>query len=167
MKLLSIVRHAKAERPDAYATDHERPLTKRGRADSRLMAPLLAKITPAADYILSSTAVRTQETVQELTSVMNYNGPTIWSDALYLATAAELLRVLSETPDDVEHVIICGHNPGMEELAMGLCAGGAHHVHLRMPTACSAHLLLEIVHWPQIRWGCGELSFLLPPKIMR
>ena len=125
MKLLSIVRHAKAERPDAYATDHERPLTKRGRADSRLVAKMLAKIVPAADYIVSSTAARTHETVEEIIKAMGYQGSTIWSDALYLATAPELLRTLSETPSEIEHVIICGHNPGMEELAVGLCAGAS------------------------------------------
>ncbi|MEZ4657342.1 MAG: histidine phosphatase family protein [Caldilineaceae bacterium] len=167
MKLLSIVRHAKAERPDDYATDHERPLTKRGHADSRLVAAILANTAPAVDHIVSSTAARTQETVQEIISITGYQGATIWSDALYLATATELLRVLSESPADAEHVIICGHNPGMEELTAGLCAGGTNHVHLRMPTACCAHLQLEIVQWSQIRWGCGELSFLLPPKVLR
>ena len=167
MKLLSIVRHAKAERPDAYATDHERPLTKRGRADSRLVAKMLAKIVPAADYIVSSTAARTHETVEEIIKAMGYQGSTIWSDTLYLATAPELLRTLSETPSEIEHVIICGHNPGMEELAVGLCAGGEHHVHLRMSTACCAHLQLEIVQWSQIRWGCGELALLAPPKVLR
>ena len=167
MKLLSIVRHAKAERPDAYDTDFVRPLARRGHSDSRLIAKILTKIEPACDYVVSSSSLRTRETVQEFTSAMSYEGLIVWSDALYLAAVGDMLRVLSETPDDVEHVVMCGHNPGMEELVAGLCAGSTQHLHLEMPTACCTHLYLQIVHWSQIRWGCGALRFLLPPKLLR
>lgn len=70
MKLLSVLRHAKAARPEEYATDHERPLTKRGHADSRLMADVVRKVQPAVDFIVGSTAARTRETVQALSAAV-------------------------------------------------------------------------------------------------
>ena len=66
MKYLSIMRHAKAARPDKYDTDIERPLTKRGMNDATLIAQQLVLLSPKVDWLISSPSVRTRQTVERL-----------------------------------------------------------------------------------------------------
>ena len=39
---------------------------------------------------------------------------------LYHALAMDILDVISDLPDDVAHVVVVGHNPGLEEVAVML-----------------------------------------------
>jgi len=167
MKTLSIVRHAKAKRPHKFPTDRERPLTKRGRRDARQIASRLARLEPPVDWIISSPAVRTRETVEPVLKTIEYADPVIWEESVYHAQADTLLDVLRHAPDRVEHVVLVGHNPSMAELVAGLSAGSPQRLHLHMPPATLAHLRLEIFQWKQIRWGCGQLRVFLPPKLLR
>ena len=66
MKTLSIVRHAKAERPEGYPSDFVRPLTPRGHKDATRLGALLAGLEPKVDCILSSPATRAAQTTDRL-----------------------------------------------------------------------------------------------------
>ncbi|MCC9078567.1 histidine phosphatase family protein [Litorilinea aerophila] len=164
MKKLSIFRHAKARRPEKYPQDFDRPLTKRGHQDTRRMARLVARLSPPVDRIVSSPALRTRETTEGLAAALNVSHAITWDERIYEASAETLLTVLGEVPGDAEHVVLVGHNPGMEALVSGLCAGDPARLNLKMPTAGLAHLELEIFWWHQIRWGCGQLQLLAAPK---
>ena len=168
MKTLTIVRHAKAAAPEEYENDFDRPLTSRGVKDAKHMAEVLLKLEPPVDWIISSPAVRAHATAEQLATGLTLAKQNIaWSDAVYLADANTLLTVLSEAPQDIEHIVLVGHNPGMEELVAGLCTGAPPHLNLTMPTAALAHLHLEIFWWNQIRWGCGKLQVLVTPKVVK
>jgi phosphohistidine phosphatase SixA len=67
----------------------------------------------------------------------------------------------------MEHVLIIGHNPGMQELISGLAAGSPQRLGINVPAAGLAHLTLEIYGWNQIRWGSGTLHSLIRPKLLR
>lgn len=54
MKYISIRRHAKAERPETYANDYDRPLTERVQRDAQRMSAILTRLDPAIDLIVSS-----------------------------------------------------------------------------------------------------------------
>lgn len=75
--------------------------------------------------------------------------------------------MLKALPDDVAHVVLVGHNPGMEELVSGLCGATPEDVFVRMPTAALAHVTVDASHWSMVRWGAGQLRLLLTPKILR
>lgn len=167
MKTLSIVRHAKTERPDAYDHDAQRPLTKRGHKDARRMAEWLARLEPPIDWVISSPAVRTRETMEEFAPELKLTQPVSWEDAAYLATAETLLGLLQKTPQNVEHVMLLGHNPGVTDLVVGLCTGAPRRLHLHMSTGALVHMRVEIFQWDQLRWGCGQLRMVLPPKQIR
>ena len=167
MKHLSILRHAKAEHIEEYATDIERPLTSRGHKDARQIGEFLADADPAIDWIVSSPAQRTRDTAVAVTDALKYKRGVLWQDAIYEADADTLLNVLSQIPAEMEHALIIGHNPGMEELISGLVAGTPTRLGIIMSTAGLAHLTLEIFSWNQIRWGCGTLHSLLRPKLIR
>lgn len=167
MKTLSIVRHAKTERPDAYDRDALRPLTKRGHKDARRMAEWLARLDPAIDWVISSTSVRTRETMAEFSHALKLPNPVSWQEEAYLAAPEVLLDLLRQVPNRATHAMLLGHNPGVTELVAGLCAGSPQRLRLHMPTGAVAHLQAEVFQWDQLRWGCGQLRMVLPPKQIR
>lgn len=166
MKALTILRHAKAERPEVYPSDFDRPLTPRGQKDAERMAGVIAGLTPPVDAIISSTAVRAAQTASIVAEVLNLETPPQWAEDAYLAAAESLLALLREAPKDAEHIVLVGHNPGMEELAALLCTGATDGVILRLPTAGLAHLVVDIGRWSQIRAGGAELRLLTAPKML-
>jgi phosphohistidine phosphatase len=167
MKTLSIFRHAKTERPDGYEHDEERPLTSRGVKDAAQIGGILARVEPAVDWIVSSPSLRTRQTTDRLVAALKYTGQIGWHPAVYGAQAGALLEVLASCPPNAEHVVLVGHNPGLEELVAGLCAGAPDRLNLRLVTAAVAHLHLDVAYWNQTRWGCGTLQFLIRPKLLR
>ncbi len=167
MKYLSVFRHAKAERPDDYAEDHERPLTERGGKDAAAMGSILARVEPPVDWIVSSPSRRTRETTDQLTAALKFSGKPAWHPDIYAAHPDALLGVLAAIPPNVEHAVLVGHNPGVEGLVAGLCAGAPDRLNVRLATAAIAHLALDMAYWKQVRWGCGLLQFLIRPKLLR
>jgi len=167
MKYISIWRHAKAERPEHYASDFERPLTERGIKDAARMAVLIAHLEPTIDLILGSPSARTAQTVQALTEQCDGAIEPLWNEAIYLATADTLLSILKALPEHSRHIVLVGHNPGLEELASGLCGAAPEDVFVRMPTAAVAHVVIEAEHWSTLRWGGAQLKLLITPKALR
>ncbi len=167
MKYISIWRHAKAERPELYASDYDRPLTERGIKDATRVGAVLTRIEPAVDLVVGSPAARTAQTVQALMALLEGASDPQWNAAVYLAAADTLLGLLKALPDTAQHVVLVGHNPGMEELASGLCGAAPEDVFVRMPTAALAHIEIDVSHWSMVRWGGGQLKLLLTPKVLR
>jgi phosphohistidine phosphatase len=167
MKYLTILRHAKADRPDDYHRDFDRPLTKRGIKDAEQVARLIAKLEPAVDWVISSPSVRTRETTEHVLPTLGLGQQVHWEDAVYAATAEALLGALNAAPPEASHILLVGHNPGMEELVSGLAAGTPARLSCTLATAAFAHLEIEIVYWNQIRWGSGRLLNLVRPKLLR
>jgi phosphohistidine phosphatase len=123
LRQLLLLRHAKSAWDDPSLSDHSRPLSARGRAAAGAMRQAMLGLALQPDVVLVSTAKRTQETLAALEPWEET--PLIEPmDALYLATAPELLKVLNATAETVRSVMVIGHNPGLHELAMRL-AGSA------------------------------------------
>jgi phosphohistidine phosphatase len=167
MKVLSILRHAKAERPEGYPNDFSRPLTTRGHKDAARMGAFLAGMEPAVDCILSSPAARAAQTAEHIAAELSYTKTVGWEASIYLASDDTLLELLRRAPEEAEHVVLIGHNPGLEELAAGLCSGASDNSVLTLVTASLAHFELDIARWSQIRWGAGQLRLLLPAKVLK
>ena len=167
MKTLSIVRHAKAERPESHPSDFARPLTPRGHKDAARLGALLANLEPKVDCILSSPAARAAQTTDRLVAELQLPNSVTWEDEIYLAAADTLLELLRRAPEEAQHVVLVGHNPGLEELAAGLCSGAPDNSVLTLVTATLAHFDLDITRWSQLRWGAGQLKLLIPAKVLK
>jgi phosphohistidine phosphatase len=167
MKTVTLVRHAKAEKPEAFPTDYVRPLAPRGHKDAERMAAFLARQEPAVDLILSSPAARAAQTADHLSAELGATKTVTWSEEIYLASAEALLAILRGVPDEAEHVLLVGHNPGLEELTAGLCSGATDNGVITLPTAAVVQLGIEISRWSQLRWGLGRLRFVATPKMMK
>jgi len=167
MKVLSIVRHAKAERPEGFPSDFVRPLTQRGHKDAARLGALLTDLEPTVDCILSSPAARAAQTADRLASELGCANGVTWDDTIYLASADTLLELLRRAPEEAQHIVLIGHNPGLEELAAGLCSGAPDNSVLTLITATVAHFDLDITRWNQLRWGAGQLKLLVAAKLLK
>jgi phosphohistidine phosphatase SixA len=61
--------------------------------------------------ILSSSALRARLTVDAISESMGFNGEVEYLDAFYMAEPGAYLEKLRMLPEDVERVMIIGHNP--------------------------------------------------------
>ncbi len=160
MKTLLLMRHAKSSWKDTELSDIDRPLNKRGKKDAPFMGAVLKEKELVPQLILSSTAVRARQTVELVTAACNYPGETRYLDYFYLAEPAAYLRGLAEVPDDLERVMVIGHNPGLEGL-LQILSGRIE----ALPTSTIAYLSLPVNSWRDLHEDTeGELLELLNPR---
>lgn len=167
MRRLILLRHAKSDWPNGIA-DRDRPLAPRGRHDAPRMGRYLAQEALMPDRVLVSPALRTRET-WELVAPHLLGMPEVESDArLYEATAARLLAVLREQPANAHVLMLVGHNPGTEDLADTLVAGGPDTsrdiMQEKFPTAALAVIDLPIDDWADVRPESGRLDRFVTPR---
>lgn len=121
MKTLLLVRHAKTAPAGDGQSDHARALEDVGVTAAGKLAHYLRKKGLVPDQMLVSSANRTQTTAQVLLTAFDDNAvDVVVSDELYLADLAFLKQVMINAHDDVDTLMIVGHNPGLSELAHDL-----------------------------------------------
>jgi phosphohistidine phosphatase len=164
MKRLFLLRHAKSSWDDAGLADRDRPLAPRGRRATKAMAQHLRdeKISPS--LVLCSPARRTRETLEGV----DPGGEAKIEDDLYGASENELLERLREVPDATESVMLIGHNPAIQELALSLAGAGGRRADMerKFPTAALATLTVPD-HWRELGPGSAELVAFVTPKELR
>lgn len=159
MKTLLLMRHGKSSWKDSSMEDHDRPLSKRGLKDAPQMAQLIVDKELIPQKVLSSTARRAHHTAEILAEI-THTSDIIYLNSFYLAEPAEYLQVLKDLPDDLERVMVIGHNPGLEGL-LQILSGEVES----LPTSAIAHLVLPIRHWTEITDHTeGELVAVWRPR---
>ena len=168
MKHLTLLRHGKSDRDARYRTDYDRPLKERGRRDAPQMGEYLASLDLVPDLIVSSPAERARMTAELFAEGAGYDEAIDWDEGIYAASAAELMAILRRQPDDADHVLFVGHNPGFEDLTSALAGIGQRGATygVRIPTASAVHIALDVARWKDVRPGCGELLWLMTPKML-
>jgi phosphohistidine phosphatase len=160
MKTLLLVRHAKSSWKVAELHDHERPLTKRGKKDSRKLGRLLAEGDLLPDLIVSSSARRCRRTAEGVIHASGYRGDTQLRSELYESDAAGLRSVLATVDDPVSRLLLIGHNPGLEEFLESLVGS-----YTRLQTAAMAQVELAIDAWSGVSTvGHGTLVKIWQPS---
>jgi phosphohistidine phosphatase len=123
MKHLLLVRHGKAQDHGSVPVDFDRTLVERGRRDVRTLAQELNALPFAPTIVLSSAAPRAEETAEILVEALNASPALILESALYLASAATLIRRIEALSDEHDVAVVVAHNPGIRDAASLLCAG--------------------------------------------
>jgi phosphohistidine phosphatase len=87
-------------------------------------------------------------------------------DDLYAASATQLLGRLRAVPDTVESVMLIGHSPGLQELALDLARPGptTDDLAAKYPTAALATLEFTVTSWRELDRESGELVSLVRPR---
>lgn len=142
MRRLILLRHAKTESVSAGGGDFDRALTPRGWRDAALIGRVLAEAGFLPDLVLTSPAKRAAETWRALADDFP-NAAMEEARALYLASAEQIARLVQKAGQDVDCLLVIGHNPGLHEFAAALAAGpptpSAEHAALTrsLPTAAA------------------------------
>ncbi|MCG6204490.1 histidine phosphatase family protein [Rhodopseudomonas sp. HC1] len=172
MRRLILLRHAKTETDAPTGKDHDRRLEERGRADAAAMAEWLAEQQLVPDQVLVSTATRTRQTWDILSELFPGAEPQVEHlPELYSASAAQLLAAVHEVSAGINRLMLVGHNPGLQELALGLTCGtnegDRRMLSGNMPTSAIAVIDFPIADWADARFGTGKLQHFVSPKILR
>ena len=168
-RTLVLLRHAKSAWPDV--PDHERPLARRGRWDAPVMGHWLRAAGYVPDLVLCSTARRARETWQLAQAGLGAAPPVSFSDRVYEAAPADLIGLARHTASSVRALLIVGHNPAIQELALDL-AGGASgaaeaetldRMRAKFPTAAIAALDVT-ASWAGLGRGSARLACFATPR---
>ncbi|TXR46326.1 CHAD domain-containing protein [Phyllobacterium endophyticum] len=164
---LILLRHAKSSWPENIA-DHARPLAKRGRRMSQLIGRYMAQEHLLPDFAVVSTACRAQQTWELLHAGLGQAVDRHDEPRIYDASANTILDVIKETPALINVLVIVGHNPALQELALKL-VGKAPRSELsrltrRYPPGGLVVIKFDVNRWSHVKKGHGCLERIETPK---
>ena len=155
-----VMRHAKSSWKSGEQSDHQRPLNGRGRRSAPVVATRLSDLGWQPQHVLSSDAVRTSETAQLMLPCWEEGIGVDFVNNLYLAGPLELKLELCAISDEIETLLVLGHNPGWESVVHRLTGIG-----VTMKTASAALLQTpECECWSDTFESTWTLEELLHPR---
>lgn len=161
MKTLYLVRHAKSSWDNPLIDDFSRPLNERGQRDAPNMAKRLKEKKVVLDLLLTSSAVRTLITAQEMAKALNCEHHKMKARAeLYHASPEKILAVLQQVDEQFDVVMLVGHNPGLTEFVNHLTDLAIDNV----PTCGIVAFQLNIKSWKAFEMKEETMLFYDYPK---
>jgi phosphohistidine phosphatase len=167
--LLYLLRHAKSSWDDVDLDDRDRPLAPRGQRAARRIAAHIRREHIAPAMILCSSARRARETLELIESALPADAEKLVEDKLYYADAEDLLGRLHQVPAAVPALMLIGHNPSLQELALALSARGElrDRLHDDFPTGALATLDIGRSSWERLRPGHADLVGYAVPRDLK
>ena len=169
-KQLFLLRHAKSSWDDPSLADHDRPLSKRGRKAAAVIRQWLRQEGIGPDLVYVSGALRTRQTLAALEPGDKAPEVEVRED-LYLASAPQMIALLGEAPKAARAILVIGHNPGLQELAV-LLAGEdtenalAGRMAEAFPTGALAAFEID-GPWARIGAGAGKPVVFVKPRELK
>jgi phosphohistidine phosphatase len=166
VKRLWLLRHAKSSWDDPGLPDPDRPLAPRGRRAAELLAAHLATSDVRPAVVLCSSSLRTRQTLAAVLPALGDALEIRIERALYGAGAAELLDRLRQLPNRASSAMLVAHNPGVQDLALALTAGGPAPAGLgeKFPTGALATVELDVERWRDLDHGMATATSLVTPR---
>lgn len=148
MRRLTLMRHGEARWKDPGTEDFARVLSRRGTAAAQSMAARLRELALLPDRLITSPARRTEQTAEIVAQEFALPARHVLrEEGLYLASAAELLKIVQHTGPRIAHLMVIAHNPGVSELAQ-LLVPEAEPTQLAAAGLCS--IAFETSDWRTI-----------------
>jgi phosphohistidine phosphatase len=166
MKIVGLLRHAKASRDEPRLADIDRPLAPRGERDAERMGEELRRRGASFDLVLASPARRVIDTIENFERGYGPLKPT-YEPALYENTVGILLNILGGLGDAAERVLLIGHNPSLQGLATKLASREDDSYAIvaeKFPTAAAVLIELPATHWADVEPGTGRILWFVTPK---
>jgi phosphohistidine phosphatase len=146
---LTLLRHGKAQSIDACAEDFERALTRRGSIEAQEMAARIVHRDLVPDLILVSPAERAWATAEIIAGACELDSKQVQcARELYLATPETTWGLLARRDAGLRHILICGHNPGLSQIASRL---GPKPQTRELPTAGIATAVWHNADWATLQ----------------
>jgi phosphohistidine phosphatase len=172
MKTVTIFRHAKSgEKDNPNIEDFDRSLSNRGLKAAPKIGAAMRERKLKPNLVLCSPSARTRQTLALAAPEAWDTPPRVrFDEKLYEASAQVLFQALRELPERVRHVMIVGHNPGLQELAVTLSPLGSSErqsFNEKLPTAAVASFDFDAEQWSNLQPGTGQLRLSISPNSIR
>ncbi len=165
---LYLLRHAKSSWNEPALRDFDRPLAPRGWNAAPRMGEYMKNAGYQPDTVLCSPAKRTRETLEMVQRHLATPRHIYMNKAIYHADSSNLLELIQMAPEETENLLLIGHNPGIQELALTLAGEGDRgtwqNMWSKFPTAALAVLRFDANGWRKIRARSGNLVDFMTPK---
>ncbi len=167
MRYLYLLRHAKSLWSDPTVVDFDRALSERGHRDAKRMSSYLKRKGVRVDLVLCSSSRRTTETLQAIKPALGPATDVMIEDSLYTFDARRLLQRLSEVSADTKSVMVIGHNPGVQTLAVSLTQPSSlkSRISLKYPTAALTIVTLNNESWDLTEPVVSQTEFIAPADL--
>lgn len=123
---LFLLRHGKARWADPGMKDFDRILDDKGIEEARAIGQAMVRLGLIPEKIICSKAVRAKQTLELVNQALGLHDKTTFTEELYATDAPGYLEIASRV-GDVEDVMLVGHNPMLEDLAIGTATTGDEH----------------------------------------
>ncbi len=160
---LYLLRHAKSSWKDQRLADHERPLAGRGRRAAKAIRRHVKEQGIDPELVLCSTAKRARQTLEGIEPALGRGAVRVEAE-LYGAGSAALLARLQHVPARVRSVMVIGHNPALQDLALLLARDGSTELEVKFPTAALATLAFRGPSWAVLDRGKADLIEFVRPR---
>jgi phosphohistidine phosphatase len=162
MKTLYLVRHAKSSWEEVGLADFDRPLNKRGKKNAPFMGKILKKSGFIPDLIVASPAQRAKITAEIFAEELNYPlQKIIFDEEIYEANPIKLLQIIKNQQNNIEKLMLVGHNPALTLLANQLTPTVRIE---NIPTAGVFAVRWETNSWAEIQTQQAQFLFFDYPK---
>ena len=170
MRRLLLLRHAKSSWSEPGASDHERPLNRRGQEAAPRIGAYLARHKLIPDRVLCSTARRTRETWELVAAEAPAAPPASFTEQLYDASPHALIEVFRRAEPQAASLLVVGHNPGLQEIATALIASGdledRERLREKLPTGGLVVIDFAIADWAKLHTRSGRLERFVVPRTL-
>tara|TARA_B100000427_G_scaffold284504_1_gene257407 strand:+ start:108 stop:593 length:486 start_codon:yes stop_codon:yes gene_type:complete len=160
MKRLILLRHAKSSWSQPVLSDHERHLNQQGIGEAELIGAYINKHYSCPEYIVSSTAKRTLETIQIIAKQINYTNTIEQDPKIYGGQIPDILSIINNINNKYNSTILVGHNPTTTNIINHITNAKIDHV----PT-CGIAIIDFKCNWNLIKQNGQLIDFIYPTKI--
>jgi phosphohistidine phosphatase len=154
------MRHAQSAGKQSTQRDYDRLLTPQGEAEARATGKKFSEHNNFPDLILCSAAARTRQTLSLFNETLSLPAEKIiFREDLYDALIEHLLDTINELSDDINKVMIIGHNPGLSLLASDLAVN-----FVDLGTAQLVGIEFKDETWKELKGPGKEIMNIKQPK---
>ena len=164
MKTLYLVRHAKSSWENFSLSDHDRPLLQSGIKKTKRIIAFLREKQVMPDMLKSSSAKRALDTAKLIAHGIGYPESKIGvNKGLYHASAETIYHELYALPDDVQSVMLFGHNPTFTYFANDFISPAIDN----LPTSGVVSIGFKTDKWENINGAAFKVNFVVFPRMLK
>ena len=164
MKTLYLFRHGKSSWDDSRLADEERPVTPKGIKKTLFVSRYLREKGIRPGLIVSSHAKRAYETAVTVAKELDYPKEQIRVDRkIYDGYYDRILDIIYATPNDVDSLMIFGHNPTITHLANLFLEPGIEE----LSTSAVVAISFNTDRWEGLPMSQANKEFHVYPKLLK
>ena len=162
MKRLILLRHGKSSW-DGNLSDENRPLIEKALLDAKIVAKAFQEHTDYKFTVWSSKAVRAKTTAKLVVKELENRIEDFQiKEEFYTFDASEVLNLIRKLPEDIENMMLVGHNPAYTHLVNYFCKDVEIS---NLPTSGLVELEFDTQTWSELK--TADLNLHLFPKHLR